>query len=85
MTHFTSSCAAHYTSSPQRKDRFQLGQELTPDELKHAYICIHNKPVPKGQSYRAIAATLARACPLRFEYEVNRQRGWAFDAEDLVE
>jgi hypothetical protein len=59
--------------------RFQLGQELTTHELREAFKIIFNRPLPPGANPKAVARTLTERMPLRFEFEINRQRGFAWD------
>jgi hypothetical protein len=59
--------------------RFQLGKELTTHELREAFKAIFNRPLPPGSNTAAVARTLSERMPLRFEFEINRQRGFAWD------
>ena len=62
---------------------FQLGQNLTHEELRTAFQRISGRPIPAGANLREAAATLARNAPERFTFEVNRCRGFAFELEEL--
>jgi hypothetical protein len=66
-----------------QKPIFNLGQELTHDELRQAYQRITGKPLPGNASARDVARWLTQTFPLRFEFEVNRLRGHAWDADEL--
>jgi len=86
--HFTFSYEGHYTSSQEgpvtdRKPVFILGQELTYDELRQAHQRIKGAPLPGNLAPRDVVRWLAQTLPLRFEFEVNRCRGHAWDAEEL--
>lgn len=62
---------------------FTIGQNLTHHELQQAFHRIAGRPLPAGCDLRLIAGELSRTRPRRFEFEVNRCRGLAFDLEEL--
>lgn len=62
---------------------FQVGGNLTHDELRISFQRIFGRPLPLGADARRIAGRLSAELPVRFTHEVNRCRGWAFDVEDL--
>lgn len=62
---------------------FRIGQELTQHELDEAFRRIFGRPIPRGSKPRDIARNLAASQPLRFEFEINRVRGYAWDAEEV--
>jgi hypothetical protein len=64
--------------------RFEIGKELTHHELQQAFKNIHGHPIPRGANPAEVARGLAARSPLRFEFEVNRLRGFAWDADELA-
>lgn len=64
------------------KGRFILGKEITPYEVREAFKRIYNRPAPKGAKPVEMARRLSAHHPLRFEFEINRLRGYAWDAEE---
>lgn len=60
-------------------ERFKVGQELTGHELAEAFKRIYGKPLPRGRKSSDLARALAAHEPVRFEFEVNRLRGFAWD------
>ena len=66
------------------KNLFKIGQELTKDELLQAYERITGNK-PKGNiDLNRTAQYFAQTQPIRFEFEVNRCRGYAWDNGDHV-
>ena len=64
--------------------RFEIGKELTRYELQEAFRRIHGHPVPRGAKPQEVARGLAARSSLRFEFEVNRLRGYAWDADEVL-
>lgn len=64
---------------PIMSQRFKPGQELTQHELREAYKAMFGRPIPPRADLRRIAQGLAAQEPVRFEFEVNRLRGYAWD------
>lgn len=65
-------------------DLFTIGKELTNHELQETYRRMFGKPIPRGARPAEVARHLAASSPLRFEFEVNRLRGYAWDADEVV-
>jgi hypothetical protein len=63
--------------------RFENGQELTHHELREAYKRITGRELPRGAKSQDVARHFVTTCPLRFEFEVNRLRGFAWDAGEM--
>lgn len=64
-------------------ERFVNGGELTYYELQQAYLRITGSKLPAGSKPAATARRLTEQRPLRFEFEINRLRGFAWDLEDI--
>jgi hypothetical protein len=64
--------------------RFEIGKELTNHELQETYRRMFGKPIPRGARPAEVARGLSARSPLRFEFEVNRLRGYAWDADEVV-
>ena len=62
-------------------DKFVIGEMLTPSEVRTAFTRITGRPVPTEMSLKQVAGLLTRHFPARFEHEVNRVRGYAFDLQ----
>jgi len=62
---------------------FNNGQELTHHELRQAYKRITGRELPRGTDARRTVQHFIATSPLRFEFEVNRIRGFAWDAEEI--
>lgn len=67
---------------PVMSQRFEPGQELTQHELREAFKRMFGRPIPPRADLRRIARGLAATEPLRFGFEVNRLRGYAWDNGD---
>lgn len=63
--------------------RFTNGQPFTFGELSTAYQRITGRPVPAKQDMARLAKGLIGRFPDRFEFEINRQRGFAFDHDEI--
>lgn len=59
--------------------RFKNGDPITHDELNQAFFRITGRHPPRGRAAHSLAALLSRAEPVRFEFEINRARGFAWD------
>lgn len=68
------------TTLPQR---FVIGKELTHHELKQAFQRIFQRPMPRNVKPEVTARLLTQELPLRFEFEVNRLRGFAWEHGEL--
>ena len=64
-------------------DRFQIGASVTYHEARTAFSEIFRRPMPRGSDVEQIVRNLSTAVPLRFEFEVNRVRGFAWNMEEL--
>ena len=64
------------------ESRYQIGQELTTYELREAFKRIQRREPPRGVRPEDLARGLASAGPLRFEFEINRLRGFAWDHDE---
>lgn len=62
--------------------RYKLGQEVSHDEVRQVYRRITGKPLPRGRRAGEVAKALYASAPLRFEFEVNRLRGYAWEADE---
>lgn len=62
---------------------YVIGGRVEPEEIRAAFRRIHGRDVPRGLSLARVAETMARTNRLRFEFEINRCRGLAFDAEEI--
>lgn len=63
-------------------ERFEIGMRLTTYELRECYQRIFNSTkIPKD--YNNLAKTLATRQPLRFVFEINRLRGYAWDSTEI--
>lgn len=58
-------------------ERFKLGQRLTVYELTGAFTAIYGEDPPVGFDPQQIARALYLHHPARFEFEVDRLRGFA--------
>ena len=63
--------------------RFNIGEELTQYELEQAYKRITRHKLPPGTNGRSTARRLQEKYSERFEFEINRVRGFAWDIGDL--
>jgi hypothetical protein len=57
--------------------------EVSKNEIQSAYQRIKGHPVPTAINLSAVAKGLAAAYPLRFEFEINRSRGFAWDNDEI--
>lgn len=62
---------------------FENGQELTHHELRQAHKAITGRDLPRGAKPQEVARYFVATCPLKFEFEVNKVRGFAFEAGEL--
>ena len=65
------------------EQRFNNGEELTYHELQEAYKQITGHKLASGANAAATARRLTEKYPERFEFEINRVRGFAWDMEDF--
>jgi hypothetical protein len=59
--------------------RFVNGQEITNHELREVYKRINGKDLPRTARPSDVAHHFVKTRPERFEFEVNRLRGFAWD------
>lgn len=62
--------------------RFAAGDPLTRQELEQTYYRMVGRPLPRRSDPAQVAQQLSSARPLRFEFEVNRLRGYAWEHEN---
>jgi len=66
-------------------ERFEAGKNLTRHELREVYKTINGKHLPVGANPRDVATFLMKYHALRFEFEVNRLRGYAWNNGEEME
>jgi len=64
-------------------NRYTIGEALTHHELREAYKAIFQRDLPRGAKSADVARGLAASYGNRFEFEVNRLRGFAWNNHEL--
>jgi len=59
--------------------RFTNGQEITNHELREVYKRIKGQELPRTATPAQVASHFVKTQPERFEFEINRLRGFAWD------
>jgi len=65
-------------------DRFRIGQDITTYELRETYRRITGGPPPGSLPPKEAVRRLIHENSLRFEFEVDRLRGYAWDGADVA-